>query len=203
MRGAAARGTPAPTLIIATRNRSPECGAASSRMRSRELPTQFESCAGHRGQRAARKFCRLSTAPSASLNMFWSSLAFPERCAPASQRPPCTLSTQAMLISWIRKSWLQQLLSHFPAAPAPLGLLAATAAHDALHLPSLPSPALPLILLLVTVSSNMLGESSLGALTCFVRGPWELYHTTICETSSWALSHTMLELHGNGFNMLS
>ena len=134
----AARGTPAPTLIIATRNRSPECGAASSRMRSRELTTQFGAgvgaCAGHRGQRAARNFCRLSTAPSASLKMFWSSLAFPKRCAPASQRPPCTLSTQAMLISWIRKSWLQQLLSHFPAAPAPLGLLAATAPHDPLHL---------------------------------------------------------------------
>ena len=178
-------------MIIATRNRSPECGAASSRMRSRELPTQFGAgigaCAGHRGQRAARNFCRLSTtSPSASLKMFWSSLAFPKRCAPASQRPPCTLSTQAMLISWIRKSWLQQLLSHFPAAPAPLGLLAATAAHDALHLPSLPSPALPLILLLVTVSSNMLGESSLGALTnmlrersmgalpYYVRAPWEL-----------------------------
>ena len=154
-------------------------------MRSRELPNaeprapQFESCAGHRGQRAARKFCRLSTAPSASLNMFWSSLAFPKRCAPASQRPPGTLSSQTMLISWIRKSWLQQLLSHFPAAPAPLGLLAATAAHDAIRLPSLPSPVLPLLLLLVTVSSNMLGESSLGALTCFVRGPWELYHTML------------------------
>ena len=150
-------------------------------MRSRELPNaeprapQFESCAGHRGQRAARKFCRLSTAPSASLKMFWSSLAFPKRCAPASQRPPGTLSTQAMLISWIRKSWLQQLLSHFPAAPAPLGLLAATAPHDALHLPSLPSPVPPLLLLLVTLFIPLSVMRSIGT-SNYVTASCELEH---------------------------